>query len=140
MTDKPVYRVGLIGGGRQGTHHARGYQLHPRTEVVAVADTDSENRELFMERFGVPGYETYTEMLENEDIDISAPNLPVKANPGAVIASAESGVKGVFSEKPLAGSLADADLMVEACASSGFPFAAGFVLSLIHISEPTRPY
>ena len=79
MTDKPVYRVALIGGGRQGTHHARGYQLHPRTEVVAVADTDSENRELFMERFGVPGYETYAEMLENEDIDISAPNLPVKA-------------------------------------------------------------
>ncbi len=129
MTDKPVYRVGLIGGGRQGTHHARGYQLHPRTEVVAVADTDSENRELFMERFGVPGYETYTEMLENEDIDISAPNLPVKANPGAVIASAESGVKGVFSEKPLAGSLADADLMVEACASRGIPFAAGLVIS-----------
>ena len=125
MTDKPVYRVGLIGGGRQGTHHARGYQLHPRTEVVAVADTDSENRELFMERFGVPGYETYTEMLANDDIDISAPNLPVKANPGAVIASAESGVKGVFSEKPLAGSLADADLMVEACASPGIPFAAG---------------
>ncbi|MDP6495330.1 MAG: Gfo/Idh/MocA family oxidoreductase, partial [Dehalococcoidia bacterium] len=63
MTNQPIYRAGIIGGGRQGTHHARGYQLHPRTEVAAVADTDPENLKLFEERFGVPGYATYEEML-----------------------------------------------------------------------------
>ena len=50
MTTKPIYRVGIIGGGRMGTNHARGYHLHPRTEVAAVADTDPENLKLFCER------------------------------------------------------------------------------------------
>jgi predicted dehydrogenase len=129
MTNQPIYRVGIIGGGRQGTHHARGYHLHPRTEVAAVADTDPENLKLFEERFGVPGYTSYEEMLAKEDLDISAPILPVKVNPDAVIASAEAGVKAVNSEKPLAGSLADADRMIEACASRNIPFAAGLVVS-----------
>ncbi len=129
MNTKPTYRVGIIGGGRQGTHHARDYHLHPRTEVAAVADTDQENLELFRERFGVPGYTSYEEMLAKEDLDISAPVLPVKANPGAVIASAQAGVKAVFCEKPLAGSLADADRIVEECASRNIPFGAGLVVS-----------
>lgn len=125
----PVYRVALIGGGRQGTVHARAYQLHPRTEVVAVADTDPENLKLFCERFSCKGYATWDEMFRHEKIDISAPNLPVRANPGAVIASAKAGVRAVFSEKPLAGTLADADAMVEACAARNIPFAAGLVAS-----------
>ncbi len=129
MTDQPVYRVGVIGGGRQGTIHARAYHLHPRTELVAVADNDAENLELFCKRFDVHGYADYHEMLDKEGLDISAPVLPVKANPDAVVASAEAGVKAVFSEKPLAGSLVDADRMVEACASRGIPFAAGLVVS-----------
>ena len=128
-TLQPVYRVGIIGGGRMGSNHARGYHLHPRTEVAAVADTDQENLELFCERFGVPGYPSYEEMLAQEQIDISAPVLPVKANCNAIVASAEAGVKAVFSEKPLAACLADADRAVEACASRGIPFAAGLVVS-----------
>ena len=75
------------------------------------------------------GYSTYDEMLAKEKIDISVPVLPVKANPGAVIASARAGVKAVYSEKPLAGCLADADLMVHECESRGIPFGAGLVVS-----------
>ena len=95
MTAQPVFRVGVIGGGRQGTHAARAYHLHPRTEVAAVADTDPENLKLFCERFDVPGYATYEEMLAKEDLDIGAPILPVKANPDAVVACARAGVKGI---------------------------------------------
>lgn len=129
MAEKPKYRVGIIGGGRQGTHHARAYHLHPETEVAAVADTDQENLDLFCERFDVTGYSTFEEMLTKENLDISAPILPVQVNPDAVIASAKAGVKGIFCEKPLAASLSDADRMVEECASRGIPFAAGLVTS-----------
>ena len=58
-----TYRVGIIGGGRQGSHAARAYHLHPRTEVAAVADTDPETLALFCKRFGVPGYSSYEELL-----------------------------------------------------------------------------
>jgi predicted dehydrogenase len=129
MTDQSPFRVGVIGGGRQGTHAARAYHLHPRTEVAAVADTDPENLKLFCERFDVPGYSTYEEMLAVEQLDITAPILPVKANPDAVVASARAGVKGIFCEKPLAASLTDADRMVDECAERGIPLVAGLVVS-----------
>ncbi len=129
MSDQPVYRVGIIGGGRQGTIHARAYHVHPRTEVAAVADSDEENLELFCRRFDVPGYSTFDEMFAKEELDISAPVLPVKANADAVVASARAGVKAVFCEKPLAGMLSDADRMVEECRSRGVLLAAGLVVS-----------
>lgn len=119
------YRVGVIGGGRKGTQHARAYVLNPLTEVVALADTDAENRELFCERFGVPGYCDYREMLEKEQIDIAAPILPVRPNPEVVIGCAESGVKAILCEKPLAASLEDADRMVAECQARGIKFGAG---------------
>lgn len=120
------YRVGIIGCGRKGTGHARAYEMNPRTEVVAAADTDPENLELFCQRFNVKAsYSDYREMLAKEEIDIAAPILPVIANPEAVIACAEAGVKAIFSEKPISASLEDADRMVETCRSRGIPFAAG---------------
>ena len=128
-SNKPVYRVGIIGGGRQGTGHGRGYMLHPRTKVAAVADTDQENLDLFCKRFDVPGYSSYEEMLAREKLDIAAPILPVQANPDAVVAAAQAGVRAIFCEKPLAANLAQADRMVEECRTRGIPLAAGLVVS-----------
>ena len=124
-----TYRVGVIGGGRQGTVEARAFVLHPSTKVVAVADTDAENRAMFQDRFGVLGYGTYNEMLKQEQPDILLAALPVKANADAVVAAARAGVKAVFCEKPLAGSLEDADRMVEECGSRGVLLGAGLMVS-----------
>lgn len=124
--DHPRFRVGVIGAGRKGTSHARAYALNPRTEVVAVADPDEENRELFRRRFGgVPGYADYRRMLAGEAIDIAAPILPVRANPEVVIGCAEAGVRAILCEKPLAVTLADADRMVAVCAARDVRFGAG---------------
>ena len=122
-----VYRVGIIGGGRMGTHHARAYTLNPATEVVAVADTDEENRELFAGRFQAQPYAGYEQMLEAESLDIVGVVLPVRANAEAVVAAAEFGAKAVFCEKPMTARLSDADSMVEACERNGVAFAAGVI-------------
>ena len=82
------YRVGMIGIGRKGAQHARAYRIDPRTQIVAAADTDEENLEVFRKRFGVPGYADYHEMLKKESIDIAAPILPVGPNPSVVIGCA----------------------------------------------------
>ena len=37
------YRVGMVGCGRQGTQHARGFTLLAETQVVAIADPDPDN-------------------------------------------------------------------------------------------------
>ena len=120
-----TYRVGVIGCGRKGTSHARAYALNPATEVVAAADTDPENLALFCERFGVPGYADYREMLRRESIDIASPILPVSVNPEVVLGCAESDVRAIGCEKPIAAILSDADRMVEACRERGIKLAAG---------------
>ena len=120
------YRVGMIGCGLMGTHHASAYALNPMTEIVAAADPDSENLERLCERFNVRGrYSSYHDMLANERIDIAAPVLPVSANPDAVVACARAGVRAIFCEKPIAALLEDADRMVEECNSRGIAFACG---------------
>lgn len=120
-----TYRVGIIGCGRKGTSHARAYDLNPSTEVVAAADTDNDNLELFCKRFGVPGYSNYKDMLRNENIDIAVPILPVSVNPDVVLGCAESEVKAIGCEKPVAAVLSDADQMVETCRERGIKFSAG---------------
>jgi len=124
---QPVYRVGMIGVGRMGTTHARGYKFHARTEVVAAADTDSENLTLFCERFGVPGYSDYREMLRNERVDIAAPVLPVRANVQVVLGCMAEEVKAVFCEKPFAATLSDGDRMVEESRVRRILFSVGYV-------------
>ena len=119
------YRVGVIGCGRKGGSHARAYALNPLTEVVAFADTDPENLELYCKYYDVPGYSDYREMLDKERVDIAAPILPVRPNPEVVIGCAEAGVKAILCEKPIAASLADADRMVAACQSRGIKLGAG---------------
>ena len=120
-----TYRVGVIGCGRKGTQHARAWDLTPGSEVVAAAETDPENAELFRRRFGVPVYEDYREMLRNESIDIAAPILPVSANHEVVVGCAEYGVKGILCEKPITDSLRNADEMVAACRVKDIAFGCG---------------
>ena len=93
MTNERQYRVGLIGTGRKGNGHARGYEANPRTDLVAAADPDPSNLAIFLERFTVKPYDDYHEMLRVENIDIAAPILPVKPNPGVVIDCARAGVE-----------------------------------------------
>ena len=119
------YKVGMIGTGIKGTQHARAYILNPRTEIVAVADPDPENLELFCRRFKIArGYSRYDEMFTREQIDIAAPILPARPNPDAVVAAARAGVKAIYCEKPICASLAEADRMVEETRSRGIPWAA----------------
>ena len=125
MNEQTKYRVGVIGCGRKGTHHALGCCAHSLTEIVAAADTDPENLELFCERFNVPGYEDYEDMLKKEQIDIAAPILPTIANPEVVLGCADAGVKAIFCEKPMSASLEDADRMVETCRARGIKFVVG---------------
>ena len=123
------YKVGLIGAGRAGVPRARAFDKHPLCEIVAITDTDQANLDLACKRFGVPGYSDWDDMLNNHDLDIGMAVLPVRPNPDAVVALAKSGVKSIFCEKPLAGTLNDADRMVEETASRGIPLICGVVNS-----------
>jgi predicted dehydrogenase len=128
MTTTAKYQVGIVGCGRQGTQHGRGFNLLPDTQVVAIADPDPDNLALALRRFSARGYSTAEEMYANEQLDIVDCVLPVQYNPDMVVLAAEtSGAKGIVSEKPIAASLVDADRMVAACEANGIPWQGGNV-------------
>jgi predicted dehydrogenase len=120
-----TFRVGVIGCGRKGTQHARAWSLNPKAQVVAAADPDPENLELFRRRFEVPVYSDYRDMMRGHDIDIAAPILPVRANADVVLGCAEFDIRAILCEKPITDSLDNADRMVAACRSKGIMFGCG---------------
>ncbi len=110
------YRVGIIGCGRVATAHATAYAAIESTELVAAAEPDPERRLRFDEVYGVTGlYENYREMLANEELDIISICTWPPLHCEMTVAAAESGVKGILCEKPMALNLGEADRMLQAC-------------------------
>ena len=123
---KNKYRVGIVGCGRMGQYYAEVYRALPDTELVAIAEWNDKRRPVVGERFGVKAlFKDVHSMLRSVVPDIVAVITPTKYMKDAVIASAEAGVKGISTDKPIAARLSDADAMVEACAKRGVVFAGG---------------
>ena len=93
----------------------------PGVDFVAVADDDPGGLREAGERTGAGAlYDDYREMLERERLDFVAvcPRW-VGCHAEMVIAAADAGVRGIYCEKPLAATLAEADAMLEACERAG---------------------
>ena len=114
-------RLARTGRGNWGHGLDTAFVGVPGVEFVAVADDDPDGLREAGERTGARSlYGDYREMLERERLDFVAvcPRW-VGARTEMVIAAAEAGVRGIFCEKPFAGTLAEADAMLEACERSG---------------------
>ncbi len=121
-------RVALIGCGRMGQEYAKFYDLLDNTEIVAIAEYNDERRKDVGERFGVKALykdaaHLYARLGEVPDLAVTV--LPGKFIKDAVIASAQAGVRGVSTEKPIGAKLSDVDEMVDACAERGVVFHGG---------------
>jgi predicted dehydrogenase len=136
------YRAALIGLGRIASTigdevedspgfllpygHMASYREVPEIDVVAGADPYAEQREAFRQRWGVETlYADYREMLERERPDIVSVATPARVRRDIVLDCARAGVRAIWAEKPIAFSLADADLMIETCKGNGVAFAIG---------------
>jgi predicted dehydrogenase len=135
------YRVGIVGlsgitsalpdpalhpslGSRMPHSHAASYATMPGVEVVAVCDLKPELQRRFVDTWGRtwPNVRTYTrfdEMLERERLDVLSVATSDHLHAPFVIAACEAGVKGIFCEKPLATSVADARRMIAAVERHG---------------------
>ena len=120
------YTVGIIGGGRLGQHYAEVYQTLSNTELVAIAEINPERLQAVGERFGITALYRDAEAMYREIVpDLAVVVLPGKYIKEAVIASAQAGVKGVSTDKPIGARLSDVDEMVQVCEERGVVFAGG---------------
>ena len=127
-----TYKVGIIGCGRIASEfeeeawrqhpctHAGAYSTISQAKMVAACDTSKSKLEKFSKRWRVHRlYTDYRDMLSNENLDIVSVCTHPETHAQITIEAARSGVKAIFCEKPMAGSIQEARKMVEACEKRG---------------------
>jgi len=138
-----LYRVGIVGltsiaatpapagpspifHGEQPHNHAPGYAALPNTRVVAVCDLVPRLLDEFRAQWGhiwgeIATYSDYRQMLACEKLDILSVVTSDHHHADIVVDAVAAGVKGIFCEKPIATTLADANRMIEAVERAGVP-------------------
>jgi predicted dehydrogenase len=125
------YRAAVIGHTKHGDY---GHGLDkvwleiPGVELVAVADADEQGLAAAVKRLGAPqGFRDYRQMLDAVKPDlVSVCPRWLDQHRDMVVAVAERGVRGIYLEKPLCRTLAEADEMVAACEQHKVKLAIGF--------------
>ncbi|GDY06630.1 hypothetical protein LBMAG52_01160 [Planctomycetia bacterium] len=133
----PTYRAGIIGLGFIGSgdqvsgdrlgqrvedldgNHREACSNHPRVQLVAGSSRDAGRRERFAQRTNARTHTDWRAMLAHEKLDIVSVASFASSHADLVVACAESGVRAIFCEKPIATRLADAERMLAACRQSG---------------------
>ena len=106
-------RMGVVGLG-MGMGHARGYQSHPQSELVAVCDMDAVKLAQQAAELGVgQTYEDAGEMFRKAGLDAVSIAVPNKFHAPLTIAALKSGLH-VLCEKPMARTAAEAERMLKA--------------------------
>ena len=62
-----MVRIGVIGVGHIGAHHARIYSQIPDVRLLAVVDTDQKRREKVAREYSTTGYANHVDILDKVD-------------------------------------------------------------------------
>ena len=125
MTEPMVpVKVGVIGIGNMGWHHARVLSLLKDAQLVGVADPDPDRGQLAKEQFGCGWFADYREMLsEVEAVCIAVPTLLHHA---VGLACLDAGLH-VLIEKPIAASQEEASALIAAASRNGRLLQVGHI-------------
>ena len=112
-------RFAVIGCGRIAQNHFEAIKAHSnRAELTAVCDTDSATLTRLVEKTGVPGFNSLTELLGAQKADCVVLTTPSGLHSKQTIEAARAGVD-VMTEKPMATRWHDGLEMVRACDAAG---------------------
>ena len=115
-------RMAVIGVGHLGQHHARLLAGFDDVELVGVMDVRADRADEIAGTFGTRAWGSPAELLSRVDaVTIAA---PTDAHVDLALPFLHAGV-AVLVEKPIAPSVAGADLLLEAAARGGALLAAG---------------
>lgn len=120
-----MLKLGLIGCGGMGSHHARVFSKMTNVNVVGVCDVIEEKARKVGQDLGTKWCVDYRDLLD--DVDAVWVCTEPFNRLDIVTTSAKAG-KHVFAEKPICLSLEDADQMIAAAEEANVKFMLGYVL------------
>jgi len=115
-------RIGVIGVGHLGQHHARILASTAGVTLAGVVDTKPGRADEIAGKYGVPGYTDAADLAGQVDAVTIA--VPTASHVEVALRFIDQGV-AVLVEKPIAPTVADADRLVAAAAARGVVLAAG---------------
>lgn len=121
MSEHPL-KVGVVGVGHLGRHHARILAGLPEVHLVAVADLDESRAQQVAQETGARAETEATRLLRTVDAVTVA--VPTQAHEEVALPFLQAGVP-VLVEKPIAASLVQADTMLDAARDSDTILAVG---------------
>lgn len=109
-------RIGIIGTGMISRRHMTVWSKIPGTKVVAGCDIDEKKVTEWGEKYKIPKENLYTdfrEMLKRDDLDCIDVCVHNNLHTPVAVAVMKAGFP-CYSEKPMAGSYADAKILYDA--------------------------
>lgn len=124
MTGTAGIRIGVIGVGSLGFHHARILRDVPGARMMGVHDVDATRGAAVAQELGIRVFPSHESLFAEVDAAIIA--VPTVEHHAVALAALERGVH-LLIEKPLASTLVQADEIVRLGAERGLLVATGHV-------------
>ena len=119
ITEKKSYiGFGIVGCGMIADIHAQALCSIPEVRLIGVTDVSVASANAFAEKYGVCAYETYEQMLADENIDAVCICTPSGFHAQQAKTALLAG-KHVAVEKPIAMTVSEADSVIAAAKESG---------------------
>lgn len=122
-SNHPV-RVGTIGVGNMGQHHARVLSLLKDVELAGLADVNVDHGLELASRYRTRFFEDYRDLLPHVDAVCIA--VPTRMHYNVGMACLEAGIH-VLIEKPIAASISEAEALVNAAAENNCILQVGHI-------------
>lgn len=123
--DSPPIKFGILGCARIARKLSRAISLSGNATISAIGSRSLEKAAEFARENGFPetakAYGSYDAVLEDPDVDAVYIPLPTSLHIKWAVAAARK-KKHVLLEKPVALNVAELDLILEECESSGVQF------------------
>ncbi|MEA3254329.1 MAG: UDP-N-acetylglucosamine 3-dehydrogenase [Candidatus Altiarchaeota archaeon] len=120
-----MIKVGVIGTGAMGQHHARIYSSMDNVDLVGVADIDQDRVTSLAGEYKTRAF-TDHRLLLDEELDAVSIAVPTVLHREVALDAIDRGVH-VLLEKPIADSLKSADEIIRGAGSKGVKVMVGHI-------------
>ena len=117
-------KVAVIGAGAMGRSHARVYSDMPNVELVSICDKDRRVASEIAKKYNAKPFTDYKQI--DEKLDAVSVCVPTKLHRDVALFFIKKGVN-VLVEKPIASSLEEAKILIEAAKKNNVKLMVGHV-------------
>jgi predicted dehydrogenase len=127
MSSERKVKLGILGVGRIGLHHALNLSRIPEAELVAFADPDEKRAERAAKMTGIERwYSDPDQLIQQRNVEAILVSTPSDTHAKVALRVFEAR-KDVLCEKPLATDLRDAERVIEAAREARSKLQVGFM-------------